>query len=895
MYHALNDSLKADILDNVPAIIAFHDLEQNIVWANKAYREATGGYPESLKPQRCYFVWGLADRCPDCPVTKALATGESAEAELTPINQEGWPENQGSWLARAAPIRNERGEIVGAVETAFEITKRKKAEEEKLEESEERYRGIFEQAVDGIFLVDGTGNIKDCNPAACSMLGYQTEELLEKRFTDLNPADDLAEQPFYGDAVPGGKHVCIERELLRKDGTRRIMEESFVELHSGDILIMLRDITDRKQMEFDLVKERRLLQTIVDNIPVMITHYDPDSNMLYLNKQFEQTVGWSTEEVQHIDMLEKVYPDPDYRRQVWEYMQKATSEWKEFCVQSKQGDIIESEWSNILLENGTQVGIGIDIRERKRAETELQKNQAKLQTLIDQISEMLFLHDFEGNILDVNQRAVDQSGYSREELLSMRVPDLDPDYREREKDGSFWENTEWNQSCIFEARHQRKDGTIFPAEVTLSKITLGGVSYVMALALDISERKNSEALLIQAKEQAEVANRTKSEFLANMSHEIRTPLNGIKGMIELANRKAERPEQAREYLELAAQSTDHLISIINDVIDLSKIEAGHIQLNRQPFSLRDVLKATFYPLRIAAVNKELGFEVQVAPDVPDSLAGDANRFRQVLENIVGNAIKFTHSGEVSIALSLAEDLEDRVRILCTVTDTGIGIPSADVEAIFDNFGQSSPAIQAKYGGSGLGLALCKHYLEMMDGHIWCSSREGEGSTFSFTLVLETDHAVGADSPSQEADSSQPAPGTRALKILVADDSRMNQMFTAEILRDMGHEVVIAEDGQKALEALARDRFDLVLMDIRMPNLDGQEALRAIREERVPGVNPRLPVIALTAYALREDQERLLGQGFDAYLSKPIDIQSLEKTISNMAREKGSEDSSFPGK
>jgi CheY-like chemotaxis protein len=315
--------------------------------------------------------------------------------------------------------------------------------------------------------------------------------------------------------------------------------------------------------------------------------------------------------------------------------------------------------------------------------------------------------------------------------------------------------------------------------------------------------------------------------------------------------------------------------IINDIIDLSKIEAGHIELHPRPFSLRGCLEAAFYPLERAAADKGLGFEVEVSPDIPDCLYGDQSRLRQILENIVGNAVKFTHQGTVSIALRIAEDLGERLRLLCTITDTGIGIPEEERRSIFESFGQAKPALQAQYGGSGLGLAICTRYLEMMAGEIWCTSTEGCGSTFAFTAVLERcsgEEGLGAEVNGQAA---EPLPG---LKILVAEDSPMNQLFTREILKEQGHEVVLASDGREALQALAEGGFNLVLMDIRMPNLGGEEALQVIRQEPPAGVDPSVPVIALTAHSMQGDRERLLEQGFDAYLSKPIDIRSFEKII-----------------
>jgi PAS domain S-box-containing protein len=752
----LNDALKDAILDQSPAMIAFHDRPQSLVWGNASYCRAIGSKAEDISRHECFTAFGFHQPCSECPVVKAAETGQPAEAELFPDHA---PRPDCSWLVQAVPVTDAHGRNLGLVEI-----------------------------------------------------------------------------------------------VTQKPGQSR--------------------------PELELRQERKLLQAIIDNIPVMITRYYPESNLLYLNKEFESVVGWNTQEARTLDLMEKIYPNPKLRQAAQEYMNKASVEWQEFQLQARSGELIDSQWSNILLDDGTQIGIGLDIRDRKRAERELKENQLKLQTLIDQTSEMLFLHDFDGHILDVNQRSVEQSGYSKEELLTMQVSDLDPDYHEREEQGIFWSRLDLNRQHSFEARHQRKDGTIVPVEVTVSKIMLGNDVRIMALARDISDRKRYENLLIQAKEQAEVANRAKSEFLANMSHEIRTPLNGVKGMIELASRKASHDE-VRKYLDLAGQSADHLMCIINDVIDLSKIEAGHIELHPQPFSLRECLQSTFFPLQASAEAKGLDFSLEVAPEVPDGLVGDVNRFRQVLENIVGNAVKFTHEGRISVSVQLLGDSTQTVRLLCTVQDTGIGISEENQKVIFQSFTQIDPSIQSQYGGSGLGLAISRQYLEMMDGGLWCTSREGQGSTFTLTAAFDR-FSGPLPKAAPEGDTSQ---SRSALKILVAEDSAMNRIYAEQLLKDMGHTVVLVEDGRLAVQALSREHFDLVLMDIRMPNLDGQEALRIIRQNPPTGTDPSIPVIALTAYALKEDRKRLLELGFDGHLAKPIDVQALGQVVASIEKRK----------
>ncbi|MCF8040276.1 MAG: response regulator, partial [Desulfohalobiaceae bacterium] len=357
------------------------------------------------------------------------------------------------------------------------------------------------------------------------------------------------------------------------------------------------------------------------------------------------------------------------------------------------------------------------------------------------------------------------------------------------------------------------------------------------------------------------------------------PLNGVKGMLQLAQMKTCEPKTA-EYLDYANQSADHLLDLINDVLDLSKIEAGKLEARHRPLSLRGVVRPCVEPFAVKAADKGVDLVVTVEENVPDNLRGDAGHLRQVLMNVLGNAVKFTDHGRVE--LRVARDPESspdsRLKVLFQVRDTGIGIPRDKLETIFESFEQAhSSDYHSKYGGTGLGLAISKRLLELMGGEIRVESLEGEGSTFSFTVVFK------AAEPSAEAPAALHAEQEqgRPLRILVAEDSKMNQIYILDLLESLGHSPVLAETGREAIRKLAKGHFDLVLMDIRMPEMDGAEATRIIRNEPPEGIDPTIPVVALTAHAFTNEIEGYMQDGFTAYLTKPIEIEKLKKTLAKL--------------
>jgi signal transduction histidine kinase/ActR/RegA family two-component response regulator len=399
---------------------------------------------------------------------------------------------------------------------------------------------------------------------------------------------------------------------------------------------------------------------------------------------------------------------------------------------------------------------------------------------------------------------------------------------------------------------------------------------VMTADLDRKVRERTSELL-DAKRIAEEASRAKSEFLANMSHEIRTPMNGIIGMTQLAMEAATKDEQ-QEYLSLVKSSGDALATLINDILDLSKIEAGRIDLESIAFAPQGVVKEAVKVLEWRAREKGLELRCEFASGLPEAVRGDPSRFRQVLLNLVGNAIKFTASGHVTVHVDADAGSDPSfVPLHVSVVDTGIGISEQQQAIIFEKFTQADGSTSRKYGGTGLGLAISTRLASLMGGRLWVESTPGGGSTFHFTARFETSDGAALSRSPEKHRPMAATHGRRALSVLLAEDNPVNQLLALRLLEKHGHTVTPAVNGLEALEILTRQTFDVVLMDVQMPEMGGFEATAAIRE-REAGTGRRQPIVAMTAHALQGDRERCLNGGFDGYIAKPISERELFAAI-----------------
>ncbi len=424
------------------------------------------------------------------------------------------------------------------------------------------------------------------------------------------------------------------------------------------------------------------------------------------------------------------------------------------------------------------------------------------------------------------------------------------------------------ESHCFE--RERPDGSVI--EVRGSALPGGGF---ITTYTDITVRKRAERMLIHAKEQAEAMSRAKAGFLATMSHEIRTPMNGVLGMLHLLAQTSLTADQG-DLVQTARSSAAALLTILNDILDFSKLEAGQLRIEAADFDLGRLVHEVMALLQGGAAEKGLTLTATIAQDVPHAVVGDPTRLRQVLSNLIGNAVKFTAAGGVSLRVTQDDAAASLAQLRFTVTDTGIGIDSAQGATLFQDFTQADSTISRRFGGTGLGLSICKRLAEMMGGAIGFTSQPGQGSTFWFTMSVGL--ASVAASPVVVADS---AVASGVLSVLLAEDNPVNQKLSTILLTRWGHTVTLARNGAEAVDAVLGARFDVVLMDVHMPAVDGLEATRRIRA--MGGPMAAVPIIAMTADVLDGDAARCLGAGMDDYIAKPIDPARLQAVLAKYTR------------
>lgn len=616
-----------------------------------------------------------------------------------------------------------------------------------------------------------------------------------------------------------------------------------------------------------------------------------DERFLYANPAAVTITGYTLDELTSIPFWEII--EPEHREEV---RARAALRMKsplpsldldrsEFKIRHKNGAIRWIEYTPAVVEfQGRRVILGAcsDITDRKLAQQARQESEERYRVLFETANDAMYVVGLDENDMldlfrDANALGCACLGYARDELLRLGPRDITHLY-ELKYGQEFQRRLQRDGQAVYEASHITRDHRFLPVEVSAKLFSHEGRRAVLCIARDISERKESELKLQAAKKQAEVANQAKSEFLANMSHEIRTPLNGLLGMLQLV-RMGNLDEERSQYLDVAMNSGESLLAIINDILDLSKIEAGKFELVPSVFNVHALVRSVIETFQFSAKSKGVGLKTDIGRDMPEFINADQVRLRQVLYNLVGNAVKFTHLGEIRVGLALVSREGGHGELELKVSDTGVGIAKDQQAGLFEPFVQASAASRVRGSGTGLGLSIVKRIVGFMAGDVRLTSEPGKGTTVVVRMTVEISEHV-PDSEPACAQKATCCPVSKVgLRILVAEDNVVNQLMILKALEKLGHDGVCVHDGEEALERLRRETFDCVLMDIQMPGLDGSDVTRLIRKRALPGIDPDIPIIALTAYALSGDRERFLAQGMNGYLAKPVSIADLSTALS----------------
>lgn len=671
----------------------------------------------------------------------------------------------------------------------------------------------------------------------------------------------------------------------------------------------------QNRIRAELAKERDFTAAVLQASGALVIVTDPDGRIIRSNRACEQVTGYSEAELKGKTFWD-VFISPQGKA--------ATRARFDTLVSKKARLAFENEWINksgegrqISFSNAVLIGhdgrvehvvtTGIDITERHQTEQELLKSETLFRWIWEASRHPMALTDQSGIILKVNEAfsAMVGSTLAAVEGWDIAALFLAEDQHAIRNYYSEHYASPGAEPCLGrEFRFANGHSGAFDVSFTMVDLP-GQPSQLLSIYSDVTVRKRVADELARAKEAAETANRdlveanryleetgrlaremaeraealssAKSEFLANMTHEIRTPLNGILGMTDLALQADLKPDQ-HEYIDLVRSSAEALLFLVNDVLDYSKYEAGKLALNQVEISLRTLMAEVLKPLALRASLNSLRFEYVVSDDVPDHLIGDPRRLRQILMNLVSNAIKFTHAGKIAVSVRRESIHGSRVALRFSVRDTGIGIPLEKHSLIFDPFTQADGSTTRKYGGTGLGLSIASGLVKMMDGRIWVESQPGQGATFYFTVTMSlTGEKLAHRPPRLDLPRRR---DKRNMRILLAEDNTVNQKLATHVLEREGHHVQVARSGREAIGMLQREEFDLVLMDIQMPELDGLQATAHIRQmERISG--KRLPIVAMTAQTGDSDRQRCLKAGMDAYVSKPIRVAELMNLIESV--------------
>ena len=779
----------------------------------------------------------------------------------------------------------------GIICIAEDITDRVNVQEALLI-SEESYKGLFNTATDAIYIQDKEGRFVDVNMGAVKMYGYPRDYFIGKSpeilsapgKNDMNATVKLLKKAFNGETQ--------KFEFWGIDKNRRIFPKE-VRLNKGSyfgeevVIAFAQDISERKQAMQALKESQRQIATLLGNLQGMAYRCLNDKNwtMEYVSEGGVELTGFNPEDLicnNKISYNQLIHPDD--QEMVWNKIQKAlrknqsfklsyrinTKDKKEKWVFEQGIGIYSSDGKLIALE-----GFITNITERKHAEQEIRK----LSRSVEQSPTIVVITDLQGNIEYVNPQFYKVTGFSPEEVIGRNPKILKSGNTSKMVYRSLWESITSGNEWYGEIQNRKKNGELYweSANIFPLKNEYGQITHFIGMKEDITFRKNMEEDLINAKEKAEESDKLKSSFLANMSHEIRTPMNAIIGFSQLLSDAETSEEEKSHYISLIQNSSNDLLGLIDDIIDISKIEAGQIKIFKSQYFIDNILLEIYDSYSEFLKTKKTKSDIKLVYKKPKGsekivLFTDIDRFKQIIRNLISNAIKFTDTGTIEFGFFVDYDNKySSVRFY--VKDTGIGIANDKLEIIFDSFRQASVSNTKIYGGTGLGLAITKKMVELLGGRIWVNSTLEKGSTFYFTLPYQQIFVSEREGLTESINKQTKSLILSNKIILVVEDDDQSYLFIESILKKTKSNIIRAIDGQEAVNLCKNQKFDLILMDLRLPKMDGYMATKKIKE-----LHPDARIVAQSAYAMVGEKERCLEIGCDDYISKPISISVLFETI-----------------
>ena len=931
------------LLDNIQTQVWYLTDDHTYGGVNQAHADFFGVRKEDLANKNLFDVMPA-----DVAEISRLSNIEVFQSGKT-VRTEEWIDNGKGKLhllsLQKTPKLRSDGSVEHVVVSAEDITERKYAEEA-LAESNERVRMLAQQVPGVVFqyqlFPDGHDEFPFASDHIWNLYEVTPEEIrhdASKAHSRAHPEDvERVRTSILSSKENLAPWQCEFRVVLPSRGTRwlrgvanPIPQPDKSVLWNGYIS----DITEIKQAEIELALSQEQFALAVWGSNDGIWDWNISTNELFLSAKWKEQLGYRDDEIpnEYASFETRIHPDdkPLLLEKVQRYLDGLDQKYDfEFRLLHKDGTYrwIRSRGEAVRNESGVAIrmaGSHTDITESKQVADEMQRMGRQLREVIDLVPAYIFAKDIDGRFLMVNwsmaevfqmnpekvvgkteaelgtpENLIAEYAKAEQKVIESGAPLLVPNERIRKKDGSLG----WFQTVKMPYSHP---GCEKPA--------------ILCVATDITERKNTENALLEANiemeeamaranqmaMQAEVANVAKSDFLANMSHEIRTPMNGVIGMTTLLLDTPLNTDQ-RRYAEIIRSSGDSLLTLLNDILDYSKIEAGKLAVEITDLDLEKTLQEVIDTMGTRAQSKNLELSCKLEPQVPTLLRGDPARLRQILNNLVGNAIKFTAQGSITIRVSTVpippatRQNSSSALLRFSVKDTGIGIPRDKQDLLFNKFSQVDPSTTRKYGGTGLGLAICKQLVELMNGSIGVISASGVGSDFWFCIpfdvqIQQKPHAALIPS-SPGSTKNENCFGGRAIRILLAEDNEVNQLVAQGMFGKCGLHADVVGNGKKALEALASTPYDIVFMDIQMPVMDGIEATRKIRSGKVSGPSPdvpvsKIPIVALTAHAMQGDRQRFLDAGMDDYITKPLNSDAIRTTLERWLAPKAKESAIAP--